>query len=238
MKQEYLAGQLLVAALTAIGISYKRIDQSLPAGKRAHRRFQWIMFSLLVANELWWFLTQRFALHQPFVNNLPLHLCDFAFFLVLAGILFRRKTIYELAYYLGVSGAVMALAFPNISETGAIRPIATIRFFLTHGILVAMGFYFTLGQRFYPKINAVTKSYITLHLYLLVIGLIDWVMGQNYFYLITPPEHPAFLRQMPSFLFFSGFSTVFLSLFLLLHIPVARARKKCQHESFRAGPKR
>ena len=98
-------------------------------------------------------------------------------------------------------GALLAVCFPAISETGSIRPIAEIRYFLTHIALVGAGFYFTFGCRYCPPARAILRSYIAVHLYALAITPLNLYLGTNYFFTLSAPKQLAFIHAYPHWLF-------------------------------------
>ena len=158
----------------------------------------------------------------PIADNLPLHLCDLSVFVLFAGLATGGRLWSELAYYAGVVGALLAVCFPAISETGAIRLIAEIRYFLTHVALVGAGFYFTFGCRYCPSARAILRSYIAVHLYALVITPLNLYLGTNYFFTLSAPKQLAFIHAYPHWLFLVVVSAIFLTVFALMHLPFAR----------------
>ena len=55
---------------------------------------------------------------------------------LLAGLATNQRLFAECAYFPGMVGALLAVVFPPVSETGAIRPITEARYFIAHMALV------------------------------------------------------------------------------------------------------
>ena len=212
----------LTAVFVIACINMKR----LPLDSRWHLVLRVALFALLVINEVSWFTYKYIVAQVPFVKNLPLHLCDLAFLTMLFTLATDRKLFAELAYYMGVVGALLAVCFPSISETGDIRLIAEIRYFLTHILLVGGGFYFTFGRQYRPKIGAVLRSYLFIHLYALLVTPFNLSLGTNYFYTLSAPKQLGWIHQYPHWLFLVVVSLVFLCVFSLLHLPFMWRRRQ------------
>ena len=165
LSTEHLLWILLTALAAAGCIGMRRFS----AESRAHGIFRITLLAIVVANECAWFLYRHLVAEVPLANNLPLHLCDISIVLMILTLATGRRRLAELSYYAGVSGALMAVCIPVVLESGAIRLIAEIRYFVTHIALVGVGFYFTFGRRFHPKFKAVVRSYAAVHIYALLI---------------------------------------------------------------------
>ena len=132
---------LVATALAVVGCM-----RMARASARGHRIFCVALFVVVLVNEGAWFAYRHFAVGMPLAENLPLHLCDLSVFALLTGLATGWRPFAEWAYYPGVVGALLAVVFPAVSETGAIRAVAEVRYFVTHIALVGAGFYFTFGR--------------------------------------------------------------------------------------------
>ena len=211
-----------LAVLFAVGCANMR---RWPPTGRAHAAFRLALFALVLVNELGWFAYRHFAVGISLTDNLPLHLCDLSVFVLFVGLATGGRLWSELAYYAGVVGALLAVCFPAISETGSIRLIAEIRYFLTHVALVGAGFYFTFGCRYRPPARAILRSYIAVHLYALAITPLNLYLGTNYFFTLSAPKQLAFIHAYPHWLFLVAVSAIFLTVFALMHLPFAWQRR-------------
>jgi hypothetical integral membrane protein (TIGR02206 family) len=197
---------------------------------RWHKVARVSLFGIVLLNESAWFLYRHIAGGIAVVDNLPLHLCDMSVFLMLFTLATGNRRLAELSYYAGVTGALFAVFVPAISETGWIRPIAEIRYFVTHIALVGVGFYFTYGRGYHPRIGAALRSYIAVHLYAALITPINLYLDTNYFFTLSAPKVD-FLQQYPHWLFLAVTSVAFFSFFALMHLPFVWLRRRLM-----AGP--
>jgi hypothetical integral membrane protein (TIGR02206 family) len=193
------------------------------------------LFVVVLLNESAWFMYRHTAGGVEVVDNLPLHLCDMSVFIMLITLATGNRRVAELSYYAGVTGALIAVVVPAISETGSIRFIAEIRYFLTHIALVGVGFYFTFGRGYHPRFGAVVRSCVAVHLYALLITPINIYLGTNYFFTLSAPK-VGFLHQYPHWFFLVVTSLAFMACFTLLHLPFVWPRRRSRTGSFSANP--
>jgi uncharacterized membrane protein YwaF len=143
-------------------------------------------------------------------------------FVMFVALATNSRRFAELSYFPGVVGALLAACLPAISESGAIRTIAEIRYFVTHIVLVGIGFYLTFGRHYKPPIRAVLRSYGAVHLYAVVITPLNLLLGTNYFFTLSAPKQIAFIQHYPHWLFVVAVSMTFLILFSLMYLPFVR----------------
>jgi len=213
---------LSLTALFVIGcISMSRFHLD----SRWHRCLKITLFALLVVNESSWFCYRHVVAQIPLVRNLPLHLCDLSVFILLFVLATGRKLFADLSYYTGVVGALLAVCFPSIDETGPIRTIAEIRYFITHIVLVGGGFYFTFGRRYYPEIGALIRNFLFILVYALLVTPLNLSLGTNYFFTISAPNQLGWAHQYSHWVFLTVVSLIFLFIFSLMHLPFMWQRR-------------
>ena len=214
---------LALTVLFVMGCFHMR---RLDLASRWHRLFRAALFIVVAANEIAWFSYRHVAGAIPFAKNLPLHLCDLSVFIMLFTLVTGRKRLAELSYYMGAVGALLAVCFPAISETGSIRLIAEIRYFITHIALVGVGVYFTFGRGYHPELGAIFRSFGFILLYALLVTPLNLMLDTNYFFTLAAPGQLAFIHQYPHWLFLAVTSLIFLCALALLHLPFALQRRR------------
>ena len=211
--------------LTALFVAGCIWMRGIRLDSRWHGVLRASVFVIVLLNEAAWFAYRHAVAGVALVNNLPLHLCDISVFVVLFTLATGRKQLVEFSYYAGVVGALMAISVPAISESGSIRTVAEIRYFVTHIALVGVGFYFTYGRRYYPGKGAVLRSYVAVHLYALLITPLNLFLGTNYFYTVSAPK-AALLQPYPHWLILAVGSAIFLLSFTVMHLPFLWLRRR------------
>jgi len=216
---------LLWLGLTVLFVAACIGMRRFPLDSRWHQVVKVSLFAVVLLNESAWFLYRHVEAGVPLIDNLPLHLCDMSVFVMLLTLATGNRRLAELSYYTGVIGALMAVCVPAIAESGEIRLIAEIRYFITHIALVGTGFYFTFGRRYYPVAGAVLRSYLAVHFYALLITPLNLYLGTNYFFTISAPKVD-FLQQYPHWLFLAVASAIFLVSFTFIHLPFLWMRRR------------
>ena len=150
-------------------------------------------------------------------DGLPMHLCDWATFAVVAALIWRRPLAYELAYYWGLSGTFQAVLTPDVSE-GVTNPLF-ISFFVGHcGIIVSVLF-LTWGLAMRPRPGSVLRVWLWSQVYLVCAGLTNWALHTDFGYLASKPPHPSLLDYFGPWpwyiLTLEGMSLVFNAAFYL-----------------------
>jgi len=207
-----------------IGLSYLSIQlKKFSPNSSIHLFFRFSLLSILVTNEISWFVFRHTWLNVPLKDNLPLHLCDFSFFMVIIGLLLPQKKIAsQLCYYIGVSGSLFAILLPDISETDSLQTIAVMRYFITHMGIFIVGLYLTFGRNFKPNSKAPLQSFVVLLLYTGFIGIMNHLLGTNYMFLNQKPTSVAFLNNLSQVSFLAAATILVLFIFIILHLLIIR----------------
>lgn len=212
----HLAGLAAIVLCTAVLVGSCRITRF-----RAARIGVSQAFGLIVAaNELVWIISQARAHGFSFQFSLPLHLCDLSIIASVLALLTRRQFLYEFAYFFGFGGATQALLTPELQ--GGFPDYACVKFFFSHGSILASVVFLTLvfGMRPFPR--SIPRMVVTGTLYMLIVGLLDWILGANYGYLCSVPTNPSLLDHLgPWPWYLCSLWTLGFLLILLLYLPFA-----------------
>ena len=152
-------------------------------------------------------------------QSLPLELCDLASFAAALALWTRRQGPFEFAWFWGLSGTLMALLTPTVNR-GFPHP-EYFRFFVLHaGIVVAvLGLGAGLSMR--PRRGAVWRVYGWTAVYACAVGLVDWALSANYFYLREKPPGSV-LEPFGAWPWYIGAGALIgAALFFLLDLPFA-----------------
>jgi hypothetical integral membrane protein (TIGR02206 family) len=127
--------------------------------------------------------------------------------------------LVALAWFPGLTGAVMALLTPNLIAPWPTYP--AVYFFLAHaGIVITASVIVIGGRRRLPS-GAVWKSFVALLVYAAFVGVFDRLTGANYMFLLQKPDAASALDVLgpwPWYLLNAG--ALALPMFFLLWLPV------------------
>ena len=149
---------------------------------------------LLVLPEIPDFLYRTYILFEPVKNNLPLHLCGVSLYIVAVGLVTRSYFAFEIAYFWGLGGGIMALLSPG--DIFYFPHILNIIFYSSHSLIVIGVFYmiFIFGYR--PNLKSLFKASGLNILYMVIISPINLLLDTNYLFIRYKPKGSTFIDFM------------------------------------------
>ena len=131
----------------------------------------------------------------------PFHICHMSAWLVIPGALLFNNTICKyIAVYITMWTALVALVLPELAFHVIL--IKYVVYFMMHGLLVLAPIYILKYQTPTLNFRSVLLTFLFFNVYLLGVGLLDYVFNQNYAYLVSPPE---VIVQLPIFIPWPGY---------------------------------
>ena len=166
-------------------------------------------------------------IYKPDFNyqeDLPLHLCSFLA-LVIPVLSYTRKYIYyEIFFFLILAGTLQSLITP--SDYNFLN-FTFFRYWFVHSGLVLFMLYATFVYKMRPTIKSVFKSFIGMQFYMILMFLINYLLGSNYFYTNRKPDATTLLDvfvEWPQYIFVV--ELIVIPFFLLIYFPFYLTRKK------------
>ena len=166
-------------------------------------------------------------IYKPDFNyqeDLPLHLCSFLA-LIIPVLSFTRKYIYyEILFFLILAGTLQSLITP--SEYNFLN-FTFFRYWFVHSGLVIFMLYATFIYKMRPTLKSVFKSFIGMQVYMIIMFIINYMLGSNYFYTNRKPNATTLLDvfgEWPQYIFVV--ELIVIPFFLLIYLPFYLTRKK------------
>lgn len=188
---------------------------------RGRTNFRVSLAAILVLNELAWHAWNAFTGQWTIQTMLPLHLCSVLVWLSAYMLLKRSFAIYEFAYFLGLAGAIQALLTPDAGIYG----FPHFRFFqvmISHGAIFLAAIYMTFVEGFRPFWKSLLRLFVGSNIYLVLIGLINWLIGSNYLFIAHKPETASLIDVLgPWPVYILWLEAIAIVLSLLLYLPFA-----------------
>jgi hypothetical integral membrane protein (TIGR02206 family) len=188
-----------------------------------------ILAGVLLANEiayylwLWWY--DLWAIE----HSLPLHMCSVMVFASAITLLTGNRVVYDYTYFWGLGGATQALLTPPLTYYG-FPHFLFFQTFISHGLIVTAALYMTIVQRYRPTRQSVRHVLIGTHLYLVVVGGINALLGSNYMFLCRKPSMPTLLDALgPWPWYLLWLEGIGLTMIGLLYLPFAIYDWRTQH---------
>jgi hypothetical integral membrane protein (TIGR02206 family) len=150
----------------------------------------WLRYSLaaiLVTNETIWHLWNLSAGFWTIQTMLPLHLCSLLVWLCAVMLVTGSYRIYEFAYLLGVGGALQALITPDAGVYG-FPHFRAFQTQISHGSIITSAILMTTVVGYRPTWGSVGRVLVGINLYMVLVGLVNWLIGSNYLFIARKPD--------------------------------------------------
>ncbi len=124
-------------------------------------------------------------------NALPMHLCDWAIFIVAVALVTRHRAACEIGYFWGLAGTFQAILTPDLHFD--FPAIEFFLFFFSHGGIVLGAIFALLISRHRLTWRSVWRVWAWLHVYAACALIANLLTGANYGYLMGKPGRPSLL---------------------------------------------
>jgi hypothetical integral membrane protein (TIGR02206 family) len=177
---------VIPGALAAVA----RRDDSL----RFDEVIRWTLAAIVGANWIAWMLLLYFKGWLNIGNEIPLNLCDWATVATFVSLVWPHQKSFELAYFWGLCGTLQALITPDCRYD--FPDAQFVLFFVYHGSIIAAVLYLTLGRRMRPLPESFPRVIVWTLFYAAVAGAADWILGTDYGFLRSKPDHLTLLSLL------------------------------------------
>ena len=150
-------------------------------------------------------------------DALPMQLCDWALFAVVAALLGRSQTCFELGYFWGLCGTLQALLTPAIED--GIEWWRQLGFFLDHAGIVAGVLFLLLVPKMRP--HGLGRVVVWSEVYLAAALAVNALTGGNYGFLAHRPAQRTMLDLFSDtpWLYVAGINGLALVFFAAIWLP-------------------
>ncbi|NVK53771.1 MAG: TIGR02206 family membrane protein [Flavobacteriaceae bacterium] len=157
-------------------------------------------------------------------KNLPLHLCSFLA-LTIPIVSFCRKYLhYEIVFFLILTGTFQSLVTPTSYN---FLNFEFFRYWFVHAGLVIFMMYATFIYKMRPTLKSVWKSYLGFQVYMIVMFIINYFLGSNYFYTNRKPDAASMLDLFGEWPYYVlVVNLIVIPYFFLIYLPFHLTRNK------------
>src|SRR5215216_1900913 len=207
-----------LGALILLNLFLLRFKKSNDSTKSAIRR---MLALILLINEIAWHYWNYIFGQWTIQTMLPLHLCSLLVWTGAFMLITKNYGIYEFTYFMGIAGAIQALATPGIGIYG-FPHFVFIQYFLSHGLIITSAIYMTVVEGFRPTLKSIPRVVIWTNVYALIVYFINIAISSNYLMINHKPDTPSLLDLLPAWPVYIFYMELigFLSI-LLLYFPFA-----------------
>lgn len=157
-------------------------------------------------------------------EDLPLHLCSFLAIIIPVLSVTRKFLFYEVILFLILGGTLQSLITPE--ELNFLN-FKFFRYWFVHAGLVIFMLFATFIYKMRPTIKTVFKSFLAMQVYMILMFVLNYFLGSNYFYTNRKPDAATLLDvfgDWPQYIFVVELFVI--PYFLLLYLPFYLGRKK------------
>ena len=157
-------------------------------------------------------------------EDLPLHLCSFLGLTAPLLSLTKKFVYYEVFFFLILAGTLQSVITPD--EYNYLN-FPFFRYWFVHAGLVIFMMYATFVYKMQPTFKSVWKSFLGMQVYMLLMFVLNYFLGSNYFYTNRKPDAATLLDlfgDWPQYVFVV--ELIVIPYFLLIYLPFYLTRKK------------
>ncbi|HCK66569.1 MAG TPA: TIGR02206 family membrane protein [Anaerolineae bacterium] len=188
-------------------------------GEKQRKTFRISIALILFLNEIAWHAWAAYWGIWSIQTMLPLHMCSVIVWLTIYMLLTNNYSIYEVAYFLGIGGALQALLTPDITDYG-FPHFRAFNTFIAHGLLVAMPIYMTVVEGHRPTLQSFKRVFIWTNLYMIPVFFLNLAIGSNYLFIAGKPEFPTLLDLLaPWPLYILQLELIGFAILFILYFP-------------------
>ncbi len=149
---------------------------------------------LLIIPEIPDLLYRTYVLVEPLKTNLPLHLCGISLYIVTFGLITRNYLAFEIAYFWGLGGALMAILSPG--DIFYFPHTLNIIFYSSHSLIIIGVLYMVFMFGYRPTFKSLIKASVLNVLYMGLIAPVNLLLDTNYLFLRYKPKGDTFIDFM------------------------------------------
>jgi hypothetical integral membrane protein (TIGR02206 family) len=127
-------------------------------------------------------------------QRLPMQLCDWVTFIVAAAMIWRGRTLCELAYFWGLAGTLQATITPDLPY--GFPHFYFFTFHISHSAILIGVAFLTFGLGFRPMPASIIRAFLWLQVYLVSAVSMNLLLDENYGYLCRKPLNPSLLDHL------------------------------------------
>lgn len=157
-------------------------------------------------------------------EDLPLHLCTFIGLIIPIFSITRKYLYYEVLLFLVLTGTFQALITPTEYN---FMNLPFLKYWLVHAGLVIFMLYATFVYNMRPTFKSVFKSFIGMQMYIVLMFIVNYILGSNYYYTMNKPEGTTLLDLFGDWPYYIlVVEIIVIPYFLLVYLPFYLTRKK------------
>mgnify|MGYP005991765595 CR=1 FL=1 len=160
-------------------------------------------------------------------EHLPFHLCSFIALIIPVLSLKRKFLHFEVLFFLILTGTFQSLITPSSYN---FLNFEFFRYWMVHAGLVIFMMYATFIYKMRPTLKSVWKSFLGMQIYMILMFILNFFLGSNYFYTNRKPEAASMLDWFGEWPYYViVVELIVIPYFLLMYLPFYLTRNKVKN---------
>ena len=172
------------------------IRAGMAGGESRRRGLRWTMAGIFLFWEIEWQVWYVATGLWTVQGQLPLHMCSIMIWVGIYALVTRDPRVYPFVYFFGIGASLQAVITPDaVFDFPHVNFLNTM---ISHGLLVIVGFWIVIVERYRPTWRDMAVALVTLNVYALVIYPIDLAIDANYLYVVAKPATASLFDFFPA----------------------------------------
>lgn len=216
---------LVGLGLTALGIAASILFRRPLGEPGTNRAVRYSIGGALLLNEVLFQVFEVATGHWALDFSLRIHYCQLATFALIYVLFTLSEKPFQVAFFWLMTGMLHGLITPNLKPDDP--PHVVVDFFVYHG-LTLVGLAFLLATtKLWPTWKGLWFTVVVGLVLMPVVGLVDWLLGVNYWFLCEKPYGDNLTSMMPAWPWYVlWFVPVAILHYLVVYAPFALARRR------------
>ena len=214
-------GDIHLAALGALVLLNLMLMGFRNAPEATKARLRWLLALILILNEAAWHYWNYLYGTWTIQTMLPLHLCSLLVWTGAFMLMTKNYRVYEFMYFMGIGGAIQALATPGLGIYN-FPHFVFFQYFLSHGLIITSAIFMTVVEKFRPTWKSLLRVALWVNLYVIIIFFVNIAIGSNYLMINEKPATPSLLDLLPEWpIYILYMEVIGILTMLVLYFPFA-----------------
>jgi len=189
------------------------------ASDGAKGAIRWLLALVLLGNEIAWHYWNYVSGRWTIQTMLPLHLCSLLVWTGAYMLVTKSYRVYEFMYFMGIAGAIQALATPDLGIYG-FPHFRFFQTFISHGLIITSAIFMTVVEGLRPTWKSMLRVAVWMNIYAGIVYYINTVIGSNYLMINYKPSLPSLLDLLPEWpIYILYMELIGVVSMLLLYLP-------------------
>jgi len=211
----HIAAMSIILGINLLVILFRKNLQA----ENINKFFRYFMAIILLLDEILLQIWHISIGDWSLTVTLPLHLCGVAVFLCIIMLFTKSFSIYEVAYFWGLAGALQAILTPDLTIYN-FPHFRFLQFFLSHGLIITSVIFMTFVHDYRPTLKSIFKTFKITNLYLAFIIFFNLLTGANYLFICKKPATVSLLSYLgPWPWYILSLELVAMLFFIVFYLP-------------------